>query len=826
MIKTIYCVLFCFIAVSASAQIAGVVTSEKGESLPFVNVYIQNTFLGTTSNENGIYKLDVSEKQEYTIVFQYLGFETKTISVKPETFPFTVNAVLKETATTLDEVIIDTREDPAYPIIRQAIAHRKENLEKIQAFTANFYSKGLWRVKDMPEKIMGQEVGDFDGALDSTRTGIIYLSETVSKIAFKKPDYFNETIIASKVSGDDNGFSFNTAQDANFSFYKNTATINAAIVSPIAQNALQYYNYKLEGVFYEGNQLINKIKVTPKRPKDRTWTGFIYIVEDLWQLYGINLTTTGQAIQVPLVTTLTFKQNFSYNKTLNRWVKISQTINFGFNFLGFKGNGRFVAVYSDYDFSPLFTKKRFTNEVLTFLPEANKKDSLYWKQYRPVPLTTEEINDYRKKDSIQTLRKSQKYLDSLDATKNRVGVLDILTGYTYTNTFKKWNISYDAPLLKTQFNTVQGWNSTAGLSYFKWNDKNYSKWLRISGKLSYGLSDDRVRVTGSVVRKFNNLNKLTLSLSGGSTVKQFNASEPISPLLNSITTLYFERNYLKLYELNYLQVAYRQEIANGIFLSSSLSYQERNPLFNTTSYVTIPRDGVSYTSNNPLLPNDFTQAAILKHSLFKSGITATVRFAQKYLRYPSGKYYTENNKYPTVSLLVENGFGASQSQYNYTSTSFVIRQHIDAGNLGKTNYYVNGGTYFNAEGISFADYKHFNGNQTRIGTSSVYTNVFNLLPYYEFSTNKSYFQSHIEHDFKGWALGKIPFINRLNYNFVLGAHILSTKENKPYTEFSVGLDNLGFGKFRFLRLDYVVSNYNGSSKGAFIFGLKFLRMIQ
>ncbi len=815
---------FLLTSLTIKAQIQGEIKDSNDNPLPFVNVYIEGTYTGTTSNENGIYKLDVSQKKEYTLVFQFLGFETQTITVNATEFPLTLNVVLKETTTQLDEVVINASEDPAYSIIRKTIKNRKENLDKINAFTAHFYSKGLWKVKDMPKKIMGQDVGDFDGALDSTRTGIIYLSETVSKIAFKKPDYFKETIIASKVSGNDNGFSFNTAQDADFSFYKNTININAPVVSPIANNALNYYNYKLEGVFYEGSHLINKIKVSPKRPKDRTWSGIIYIVEDLWQLYGLELSTTGESIQVPMVTQLVFKQNFSYNQSLQRWVKISQTIDFGFDFLGFKGNGRFVAVYSNYDFNPEFKSKTFTNEVLSFLPEANKKDSLYWEQFRPVPLTLEETKDYLKKDSIQTLRKSKKYLDSVDTKNNKLGILDPILGYTYTNTFKKWNISYEAPLLRTRFNTVQGWNSEAGISYFKWYDPNYSTWLRISGKVSYGLSDDRVRATGSISKKFNNLNKLTISLSGGSKVQQFNASQPISPLLNSITSLFFERNYMKLYQLNYLQASYRQELVNGLFLSSKLSYQDRSPLFNTSHYVTLPQDNISYTSNNPLFPDDFATPAIQKHSLFKSSITTTVRFGQKYLSYPDGKYYTGGIKYPTVSATLDNGFGASQSNYNYSKLSLRISQGIRLGNKGTLFYHVNGGTFFNAKGISFVDYQHFNGNQTRIGTTSNYINTFNLLPYYALSTNQSYFQGHVEHNFKGWLLGKIPGINRLNFNLVAGAHLLATKGNKPYSEFSIGLDNLGIGKFRFLRIDYVLSNFNGKTEGHFVFGLKFLRM--
>lgn len=54
-------------------------------------------------------------------------------------------------------------------------------------FTADFYSRGIFRIKDAPKKILGQKV-DEDGILDSTGTGIMYLSETVSKITFQKPD--------------------------------------------------------------------------------------------------------------------------------------------------------------------------------------------------------------------------------------------------------------------------------------------------------------------------------------------------------------------------------------------------------------------------------------------------------------------------------------------------------------------------------------------------------------------------------------------------------------------------------------------------------------
>ena len=806
----------------AQAQLVGKVTDTNNNPLPFVNIYLTDSYKGTTTNDNGNYKLTISETGQYQVIFQFLGYKTVTKTINATSLPHVLNVTLQEESVSLDEVVLNNGEDPAYRIIRQTINNRRLNLEKNSAYTADFYSRGIWRVEDLPEKILGQEVGDFDGALDSTRTGIIYLSETISEIAYQKPDDFKEKIIASKVSGNDNGFSFNSAQDANFSFYENTIDINAAIVSPIADNALNYYKYKLDGVFYEENKLINKIKVTPKRPKDRVWEGFIYIVEDDWQLYGTELTTTGSAIQVPMVTKLIFKQNFKFDTKTDSWVKRSQTIDFGFKFLGFQGDGQFIAVYSNYDFKPQFSENTFSNEVLLFTENANKKDSIFWKGTRPVPLTNEELKDYIKKDSIQELRKSKKYLDSVDAVSNKFRVLDPITGYTYKNTYNKWRLNYEGIIPGINFNTVQGWNAAAGLQYFKWYDENQTEWLSIYGDATYGISEDRLRFTGGITKNFNRTNRLRLSLFGGSKVQQFNASEPISPIVNTVSTLFFERNYMKVYELNYAKIAYSQELFNGLRLFTNAGFEQRKPLFNTTDYVTIPNDDVSYTSNNPINSSDFDNAAITEHELFKTTISAAITFGQKYMTYPDGKYNLGNNKYPALNITFENGLGASNKDYNYSQLKASVYQSINTGNKGEFAYRLKGGTFFNGENISFVDYQHFNGNQTRIGTSSNYTNVFNLLPYYQLSTNKNYFEGHLEHDFKGWILGKIPGVNQLNFNLVAGAHLLSIENNKPYSEFSVGIDNLGIGNFRFLRLDYVRSYYNGNSDGAFVFGLKFL----
>ena len=820
-------ILLIFILVSANltAQIVGKVTDSKGEPLSYVNIYLKNSYTGTTSNDDGNYSLNINQQGEYQIIYQFLGYKSVTKTISPNSFPHILNVSMVEETTSLDAVILDNKEDPAYRIIRKTIAQRKENIEKLSEYTADFYSRGLWQVKDIPEKIFGQEVGDFEGALDSTRSGIVYLSETISEIAYQKPDKFTEKIVASKVSGNDNGFSFNSAQSANLSFYENSLEFNAPLVSPIANNAMSYYTYKLDGVFYEGAKLINKIKVIPRRPKDRVWHGYIYIVEEDWQVYGVELSTTGAAIQIPFVSQLTVKQNYKYDSDNDFWVKISQTIDFGFGLFGMEGDGRFIAVYSNYDFKPEFTKKSFTNEVISFKDGANKKDSLFWKGVRPVPLTNDELKDYVRRDSLQVLRRSKPYLDSLDARSNKFGIMAPLLGYTYKNSFEKWSVGYDGPLKKINFNTVQGWNSKAGLNFRKWFDDNQTNIVSAAINADYGIAEDRLRFDGYILRNYNWKDKLQIWIMGGSKVSQFNATEPISPLINSFATLFFERNYMKLYELNYGRIGYSQEVFNGLNLYANVGYENRKPLFNNTNYVMIPNEDVSYTSNNPVAPNDFDNAAITEHNIVKTKLRARINFAQKYFSNPDMKFNIGDNKYPTLNLYIENGAAPTESHYDYTQFEGSLNQSISLGNKGEFFYNFKGGTFANGDGISFVDFKHFNGNQTRVGTAPNYTNVFNLMPYYNFSTNKSYFEGHLEHDFRGWILGKIPGLNQLNFNLVAGVHFLSTEGNKPYSEFSIGLDNLGIGKFRFLRLDYVKSYYDGGNQGAFIFGLKFLDLL-
>jgi hypothetical protein len=232
--------LILFVCSKSIAQINGTITDEKGNPLSLVTIIEEGTYNGSSSNDKGYYVLNIQKTGKHTLVFHYLGYKTQKITQTIEQFPFTQNIKLVEENLILSELVINTKANPANAIIQQAIASKKENSEKTAHFKADFYSRGIFKVKDLPKKILGQKIGDLNGAVDSTGTGIIYLSETVSKIIFEKPNNLKERIIASKVSGDNKGFSYNTARTTTYDFYDNTLEFGNTLISPLADNAFNY----------------------------------------------------------------------------------------------------------------------------------------------------------------------------------------------------------------------------------------------------------------------------------------------------------------------------------------------------------------------------------------------------------------------------------------------------------------------------------------------------------------------------------------------------------------------------------------------------------
>ena len=79
-----------------------------------------------------------------------------------------------------------------------------------------------------------------------------------------------------------------------------------------------------------------------------------------------------------------------------------------------------------------------------------------------------------------------------------------------------------------------------------------------------------------------------------------------------------------------------------------MTYEDRKVLFNNTDFVILPRDNISYTSNNPLNPNATNTAPFINHDIIKFNIGIGISFGEKFMSYPDFKVNIENSKYPKL----------------------------------------------------------------------------------------------------------------------------------------------------------------------------------
>ncbi|KKB47887.1 hypothetical protein HMPREF1212_03736 [Parabacteroides sp. HGS0025] len=101
--------------------LTGRIADKSGEPIPNATLYIREIALGITADENGEFRTTL-QKGSYTCDFSSLGYERKTVPVRiPEDTHLVVE--MEKKVYTLQEVIISAnREDPAYAIMRRAIA--------------------------------------------------------------------------------------------------------------------------------------------------------------------------------------------------------------------------------------------------------------------------------------------------------------------------------------------------------------------------------------------------------------------------------------------------------------------------------------------------------------------------------------------------------------------------------------------------------------------------------------------------------------------------------------------------------------------------------
>lgn len=789
MIRICALLLFCGLTNIVFAQqfsVTGTVKDTNGQPVPFASVYLKNTTTGTSANVDGKYSIKL-KNGEQTLSFRAVGYKQQDhiINLSDD---ISLNVTLTAESYTLENVNIRANaEDPAYAIIRKAIKERKTHLNEVKSFSCDVYIKGVQRLKGAPKKFFGQDIQKVL-ELDTNRKGIIYLSESQSKFNFSRPNDIHEEMISSKVAGRNNAFSFNKASDLIINFYDNYLLENKlsarGFISPIADNALFYYKYKLLGESTENGELIHKIQVIPRRENDPVFRGIIYIIDNSWRIYNTDLFLTKNA-GINFIDTLNINQQFTKVKE----VYMPTSINFQFagNVLGFKIAGYYVGVYSNYNIDPKFSKNFFSGEILKVTEMVNKKDSAYWVNNRPIPLTEDEKINYVKKDSIAKLKESKKYLDSLEKDNNKFGIGKLLLrGHSINDRYDKEYWYFDPVLRAIFYNTVEGFAIKYGVTYRKTfeNRRSYS----IRPELRYGFANKKL--TGSLTGSYyyNPLKSASVGASFGNGIFDLNNLGSMTALGNSINSLFYEKNFPKFYEKSFANINTTRELATGLQGSVSVDYSRNKSLTNSSNFKFIDAKDREFTSNNPFNPAEEVPLFPTYNS-FSATASLTYTIGQKYITRPDGKFYTES-KYPKITVLYKKGFNnvlSSDIDYDFIKAE-VFQERIGLGLLGYTSFLAGVGKFVNNKKMYYPDFKHFSGNISTIFPPNI--RKFQYLDFYQFSTNQQYFEAHLEHNFAGFFMNKIPLLRKAKLEEFIGGGYLSSPEKRNYKEFYFGLQRL------------------------------------
>lgn len=854
------CLIFLFVLsslLSNASGIRGTVKTEEGEPLAFTTIFVKQTGSGTTTNLSGSYEINLAPGS-YEVVYQFLGYETVVKQIEVTNSFVEVNIVLKTQVTMLETVTVKSgTEDPAYTIMRKAIAKAKYHTQQIDRYSARVYIKGAGQLKDYPW--MAKKAIEKQGV----EKGQVFVTESISEIKYTRPNKFEEKVISIRSDGKDNNTSPNPYIFG--SFYEPEV---AETVSPLSPKSFSYYRFEYQGTFKDRNYEVSRIKVIPRSKGDNVISGMLYIVEDWWSIHSMDIYTTKLGITVNIKAVYAPIEDKAWMPVSHRFTAEGKIFGFEFeyNYLATVSGYKIELnpeLYVDTDkmevidekieieqakaiqekFSPkskkaiaqeeqarqlqerLSSGKEITRKELNTIikdyekaeikqqkePEiisdvsvkidsgAYKKDSAYWAMERPVPLTEKEVRGYQKLDSMALVQQKKEAGDTLKASRHKgFQPWDLLIGDTYKIT-EHSNFKIHFPMVG--FNTVEGWNLVYKVSFGTILQDSAKTRITITPAFRYAFSRD----VASGYLNFSLRNrKDRLDVQGGRYVNQYNADQPIHPIINDFTTLFLEKNLMKLYEREYIDLFYRRRLNPYLSIGTNVTWMKRRELFNTTDYKWIDWEKIEgYTPNAPV-NNELSDTSFPEHNAFVVAINFTARPWLKYA-IRNGRRHELQNSSPTFSIDYRKGFdNIFNGDVAFDQLEVGIKHRLKVGARGYADFYLRGGAFLSTGNMYFMDYKHFLGNQTPFITNDP-VGSFRLLDYYQYSTTDKYFSGNFHYQFRKFLVTNIPLVRMAGIHENIFLNYLATPTSRNYTEVGYTID----GILRIFRLEGAVAFKDG-----------------
>jgi hypothetical protein len=377
-------------ALAQQYKIEGIVTDrETDRSLSFTNIRVTGTTTGTAANLEGKFELKL-KAGSYVLVASYIGYYSDTIIVDLSEDITGLAFKLSKTEVILPEVVILAGENPALEIIRKAIEKKNERNEKLDSYEFEAYTKGAVRTEDDFSATGNDVVLGFDSG-DSTELKITGILENQSRGYYQKPDNYKEIILARKQSSNFPP-SINTVTGGRViqNFYDDDVNfLGGDLPGPLSDDALSYYYFYIERIVAMDDNKVYRIHMEPDDPDDPGFEGRVFITDSTYDLIKVDLRLNRAANPGGIFDTINVFQQFaSYDEI---YMPVDYRLFLKANFLGLARFGfELNSVLYDYKTNPSIGEDEFSKAIVTVLPEADKKDSLYWLSTQTIPNTNEE----------------------------------------------------------------------------------------------------------------------------------------------------------------------------------------------------------------------------------------------------------------------------------------------------------------------------------------------------------------------------------------------------------------------------------------------------
>ena len=506
-------------------SVSGKVTDKRSsEPLFFANIRVLNSSVGTTSNRNGDYELKL-KRGSYRLAATYIGYISDTIFINVDKNYKNIDLHLESTRVTLGEIIIHPGENPAVPVIREAIHRKDERNRKLQSYEFEAYTKGIVKTQeDISSKNNNVNLGV--GINDTIPLKITGILENQSKGYYKKPDNYKEIILARKQSSNfPSSVNMLTGGRLIQNFYENNVSFFGRFLpGPLSNNALSYYYFNLEKRTTMDNRIVYQIYMTPENNSDPGFSGRIYITDSTYDLIKVELQLNRSANTGGIFDTISINQQFAgYQNDI--FMPVDYRLVLGTNLLGLAKIGfELNTILYDYKVNPDIKDDFFNKAIITVVPDADKRDSSFWGGIQNIPNTTEEQNAYKRIDSIESV--PRKFLDNFSVLSSRIDLMN--------------NLSISAPLGMYHFNRVEG----HALDFGVFLDNSLEERLSSSLNLSYGFSDKKFKksISTEYLAGEYRTTKINFEAFDRTTI-QFGSTDDYNDLTSTILALFSKYEY-------------------------------------------------------------------------------------------------------------------------------------------------------------------------------------------------------------------------------------------------------------------------------------------